>query len=244
LKRTLFATALVACLAACASAPEEAPHAPLAQPASWKAVLIAGDDEEPAFDNAVDAMAGKLARYGVAGRDITVLKANGDGAQAATKESIVKAFANLDPGAADGCFVFITSHGGRDAGLLMKRAEAILTPSDLDDLLSSPCAARPTVVIASGCFSGIFAEGSAMPAANRVILTAARDDRTSFGCDAKRKYTVFDECLLRSMGRGARWRAVMDKARACVSANEEKLGVPSSGPQMWVGAEVGDLSAF
>jgi hypothetical protein len=245
LKTTLLAAALSASLAACASTPEAVSHGPLPQPTGWKAVLIAGDDQEPAFDNAVDAIARKLAQDGVASRDITILKATGRGAQAATKENIVEAFANLAPAAGDGCFIFVTSHGGRDSGLLMTRAEAMLSPSDLDGLLSGPCEARPTVVIASGCFSGIFAEGASMPAANRVILTAARDDRTSFGCDAKRKYTVFDECVLGSINRGVRWQAVMDKARACVASSEQKLGViTSSSPQISIGAEVGDLVVF
>ena len=35
------------------------------QPKGWKVLLIAGDDQEPAFDNAVAAMAAKLASFGV-----------------------------------------------------------------------------------------------------------------------------------------------------------------------------------
>jgi Peptidase C13 family len=241
LKTILLAAALSVTLAACTSIHESASHGPLPQPTGWKAVLIAGDDQEPAFDNAVDAMAAKLARLGIARRDITILKATARGAQAATKENIVEAFANLTPGHGQGCFIFVTSHGGRDSGLVMTRAQAMLTPSDLDDLLRGPCEDKPTVVIASGCFSGIFAEGGSMPATNRVILTAARDDRTSFGCDAKRKYTVFDECVLGSIERGLPWQAVMDQARACVASDEQKLGVMPSSPQIWIGGDVASL---
>jgi uncharacterized lipoprotein YmbA len=42
---------LVALLLAGCASPEEAAR-PLPQPSAWKAVLIAGDDAEPAFDNA------------------------------------------------------------------------------------------------------------------------------------------------------------------------------------------------
>lgn len=243
----LSAAALCTMLAACSAPPAATAtsHGPLPQPMGWKAVLIAGDDKEPAFDNAVDAMAGKLAEFGVPSSNIAILKATEQGRQAATDANAADAFAGLDPAATDGCFVFITSHGGPDRGLFMKRDRGFLDPGELDRLLSRPCAARPTVVIASGCFSGNFAEGRRMPAANRTILTAARDDRSSFGCNAGRKLTIFDACVLDSLERRLTWQAVMDKARACVAANEQALGVDApSRPQISVGADVKDLLVF
>ena len=77
----LVAFALGLSLAACAPMPPSPPslpsptvsEAPLAQPMSWKALLIAGDDAEPAFDNGVDAMAGKLEAFGVPPANITIL---------------------------------------------------------------------------------------------------------------------------------------------------------------------------
>jgi len=249
MKTVISATAVCLLVAACmsappptrprASAPATAAGDTLAQPTAWRAVLVAGDDKEPAFDNAVDAMAQRLVDFGVPRADMTILKANGLGEEAATKVNILAAFAGLAPAAADGCFVFITSHGGPGDGLFMKRARAFLAPQDLDRLLSRPCR------IASGCFSGSFAEGAAMPAPNRVILTAARDDRPSFGCNADRKFTVFDQCVLDSLTGGSRWQAVMEKARGCVEANERALDVDApSQPQISIGAEVGGLLAF
>ena len=246
MKAILLAAALSISLAACNSpSPRTASNGPLPQPTGWKAVLIAGDNREPAFDTAVDAVAGKLSAFGVPRTDITILKATGRGPQAATEANVVGAFESLAPGTGDGCFVFVTSHGGRDSGLVIEPAHAFLSPVNLDDLLSGPCEARPTVVIASGCYSGIFAEGQSMPASNRVILTAARDDRTSFGCDDKRRFTVFDECLLGNFVRGLSWQAVMDRIRACVAWNEQAFGVQApSSPQIWLGAEVADLRVF
>ena len=84
-----------------------------------------------------------------------------------------------------------------------------------------------------------------MPAPNRVILTAARDDRPSFGCNADRTFTVFDQCVLASLDGGLRWQSVMDKARGCVADNEAALGVEApSQPQISVGAEVSGLRVF
>jgi len=230
-------------VASCTNAP--APSHPLAQAGAWKAVLIAGDDAEPAFDNAVDAMDRKLIGYGLRPEDIAVLKSSASGAQAASRDNIIQAFAALAPGTSGGCFVFITSHGANERGLIMKAARSFLTPADLNGFLNNGCADHSTVVIASGCFSGIFANGGNMPADNRTILTAARSDRTSFGCNASRQYTVFDEYVLDGIARGVPWRAVMDKTRACVARNEaEENFQPPSEPQIFVGRNVEQQVAF
>ena len=230
-------------LAACATA--EAPPAALPQPAAWKAVLIAGDDSEAAFDNAVDAMADKLVGFGVRPEDIAVLKASATDGHAADRGNIFAAFDALAPAGNDGCFVFVTSHGDGQRGLIMRAAKDFLGPDELDRLLDRRCGGRPTVVIASGCFSGIFARGDSMPAANRTILTAARRDRTSFGCNAQRELTIFDECMLDSLDRGRPWQAVMEATRDCVVRHEDEANVrPPSAPQMFIGRSVEGHLAF
>jgi hypothetical protein len=237
----------VLALALGACAPTLTPPAPTQvpnlQPAGWKAILIAGDDAEPAFDNAVDAMADKLAAFGVARSDIATLKADGSDGEAATRENIESAFAKFRPGAGEACFVFLTSHGQPNRGLLMKRARTHLNPGGLATLIDLSCRDRPTVVIASGCFSGSFAEGR-MPTENRVILTAARRDRPSFGCNAGLRYTHFDRCVLDNLERGLAWDKVMDRTRDCVAVEEGKLGVRPSDPQLHIGAAARNLRAF
>lgn len=215
------------------------------QPLGWKAILIAGDDEEVAFDDAVDAMAGKLEAFGVPASDITVLKSSGTGVHRATVANIDAAFDHLHLGPHDGCFVYATSHGAPGRGLVIRAARAYLSPRVLNVLLNRACGTRPTVVIASGCYSGIFAEGPPLIAPNRIILTAARDDRPSFGCNADLEYTVFDGCILKSLKRGLAWPVVMDRARACVSGNEWDMRVMRpSDPQLSVGRSIADLRVF
>ncbi len=243
-------------LAACAAAMNPAPAASgsagdpppalvAGQPAGWKAILIAGDNEEPAFDNAVDAMAQKLETFGVASADIAILKASDYGAQGAVRANIRAAFDHLDPGPNDGCFFYMTSHGMRGRGLILRREQFVMSPQALASGLDQACGARPTVVIASGCFSGIYATAHELARANRVILTAARPDRPSFGCNASLRYTVFDRCILDNLAQDRAWDAIMDGTRACVSGNEFDMHVEEpSEPQIAVGAEEAKLLAF
>ena len=123
MKKLLLAVALASALVACnTSADDAAAKAPpIPQPSGWKAVLIAGDNQEPAFDNAVDAMAAKLTSFGVPRSDISILKATSVDQHAATRANIRRAFAELNPAPTDGCFVFITSHGGEGRGLVLAR---------------------------------------------------------------------------------------------------------------------------
>jgi hypothetical protein len=234
---------LALALAGCIGPSPELLGASYRQPLTWKAVLIAGDDAEPAFDNAVDALAGKLEGYGVPPANIVKLKADGVGAEAATGGNIQAAFEKMYPGPRGGCFVFITSHGQPRAGLYMKAANGYLSPLLMSRLLDASCRELPTVVIASGCFSGSFAQPP-VSAKNRVILTAARPDRPSFGCNAGLRYTIFDRCVLENLIKGVAWPVVMNKARGCVAAEEEKMNVPPSEPQLSVGDSVTNLRVF
>ena len=88
-----------------------------------------------------------------------------------------------------------------DLLLLARRAAGsgagrpILPPQIMDQMISSACGRRPTIVIISACFSGVFVP--ALADANRMILTAARPDRSSFGCSESDKYPYFDACMLK-----------------------------------------------
>src|SRR6516165_5322669 len=110
----------------------------------------------------------------------------------------------------------------------------------LANALSRGCAAVPTVVVVSACYSGGFAKGK-MAKPNRIVLTAARNDRPSFGCQVHRVYNFFDECLLGALPKSATWRAVADGSRECVRRMERALGEQPSEPQAYFGAGVADL---
>lgn len=209
--------------------------------AAWQAVLVAGDRAQPVFDNGVAAFYNRLVALGVPAGNIHRLSANGaypdPSVEPATASRVLQRIASLQPRPGDGCLVFITSHGQRGRGIWLAAAGEYLQPAPLAQALTAGCARVPTVVIVSGCYSGTFA-GPAMRAPNRIILTAARGDRPSFGCQADRTYTVYDECLLGAMPFGANWRNIADQTLACVARREQEMRVQPSLPQVSIGAQV------
>jgi hypothetical protein len=93
------------------------------------------------------------------------------------------------------------------------------------------------VVILSACFSGVFIP--ALADSNRVILTAARPDRTSFGCTQNDKYPYYDDCILSSFPQVSDFAALAAAARVCVGQREIKEGAkPPSEPQLFIGAGI------
>jgi hypothetical protein len=211
---------------------------------TWQVVLGAGDDAEPVFDNATHEMNRRLAAAGIPAGNIHRLSASAAelaaGAEPATAEVLLRRIADLPARPGDQCLIFLTSHGERGSGVWLARSNRALTPDELARALSRGCAAVPTVVIVSACYSGSFATGK-MARSNRIILTAARGDRPSFGCQAHRTYNFFDECLLGVLPQAATWRSVSDGTDRCVGRMEHALGAQPSEPQAYFGGTVAAL---
>jgi hypothetical protein len=213
--------------------------------ASWRVLLVAGDDSAAVFDNAVDRFTELLA--GKPGIELYRLTSDrrlrSPTRSMATAKGIDGALAGLDKGSgAQGCFVFMTSHGTPE-GLYLREDDAAkrtLSPGKLDRILDAQCGARPTVVVVSACHSGIFI-GKASKGDNRIWLTAARDDRVSFGCAAEFNLTFFDECLLAAWPNSKTWQQLFDRTKTCVRLKEAELQETSSIPQAFFGAKVKDL---
>lgn len=133
-----------------------------------------------------------------------------------------------------GCLLYFTSHGAPDH---MVFGEARMTPDIMANLVRRICGARPTVVVVSACYSGQFV--NALEGPNRMVLTAARRDRTSFGCGADDRYPWFDGCVLEAMPAAVDFLSLAAGARACVARKETEAGVAlPSEPQLFVGAEM------
>ena len=94
-----------------------------------------------------------------------------------------------------------------------------------------------TIVIVSACFSGVFIPALAAP--NRMVLSAARPDRTSFGCGETERYTFFDTCVLQDLMPSGDFPDFAKLVTTCVAARErrEKMSPPSE-PQLYIGASL------
>ena len=206
--------------------------------ARWRAVLIAGDNNSPAFDNGVEAMRDKLAGRGV--RDIRVLTSDpgaNPGMVVATAANVSSALRT--PGG-EACLAFVTSHGD-ESGFVLRQARGTVAPASLGSALDVGCGTRPTVVVVSACHSGVFlTPGLRQP--NRIVITAAAADRVSFGCGAGDQYTYFDQCLLQQFDGVSTWAELAANTRSCVESLEQRMGIRrSSRPQVFVGAAVAGL---
>jgi hypothetical protein len=231
--------ALACLLAGCIAAARPSEAAALQ---SWRVVLVAGDDSIPVFDNAVDALSGLLAgKPGIELRRLTSdFKREAGDRPIATARSIDGA---LQGSTAQGCLVYLTSHGSEDGLLLHEDFDnrKTLSPSRLDRILDQECGERPTAVVVSACHSGVFI-GRASKGDNRIWLTAARDDRVSFGCGAEYQYTYFDECVLKAWPKSRTFQQLFDRTNTCVRLKESELSQASSMPQSFFGKNVKDLA--
>ena len=149
-----------------------------------------------------------------------------------TPQAIYDAMADLTAKAQGGCLIYFSSHGA-PMGVVVD--QQFLPPGILASMVDTTCGKRPTVVIISACFSGVFVPPLAGP--NRMVLTAARPDRSSFGCGEADKYPYFDQCVLETLPNVSNFATLGTTVQACVAAREAKEGMkPPSEPQLFIGA--------
>lgn len=207
----------------------------------WATAVIAADWRDgggrpiQAFDNARRDVTRELLAAGLPRESLVGYSLRPDVAEPVTAAQALAGVAAATTRATEGCLLYFTSHGSPD-GLVFGPA-ATLTPAAMAILVRQWCGARPTVVIVSACYSGVFTTALAAP--NRMILTAARRDRTSFGCGAEETWPWFDGCVIESLPGAADFLALAAAARTCVARKEQAAGitVPSE-PQLFVGSEM------
>ena len=154
---------------------------------------------------------------------------------------IEKTIADVAAASAPGDIVMIyaSTHGA--PGLLGRSAgDQELEPIETAELKRwlAPLHGQDTVLLLSACFAGSFIPP--LQEAHRIVFTAARADRTSFGCQAGAEHTVFGDALLQALARpGTSLRDIVAATRATVTAQERELRVTQpSQPQVSVGADV------
>jgi len=212
---------------------------------NWAALVVAGDwhahsgAASDVFDNARRDLVKELMQMGFAKDHIQQYSAHPDADRSTMSlhsdpATIEVNFRKLAEQATSGCFAYLTTHG---APLGVVLGDSVVAIREIGDLLDETCPGRPTVVIVSACYSGMFIP--VLHADNRMIVTAARGDRTSFGCSEANTYTFFDQCVLESLPKSTTFPMLSDMARECVTLREKaEMVEPPSEPQVYIGSAI------
>lgn len=211
--------------------------------ASWAVAVVAGDwhshggEQTEAFDNARRDVTRDLVGVGFLPSHILQFSSRSqyyEGTLPAEDTQIYRALKEMAREATGGCLVYVTSHGNRD-GVLVGREQ--ISPREMSQLLDETCGDRSTVVVVSSCYSGVFV--SALKSPSRMVLTAARPDRSSFGCGVADKYPYFDACFLGEFPNASDFPALGRAVQSCVAQRERETGAtPPSEPQLSVGDSI------
>ena len=232
---------VVAALLGFAASAHAQTAAPPSRFANWTSAIVAADWRDganrpiQAFDNARrDLVKGFLAA-GFSRANMVDYSLRPDVPQPTSASAVLDGLNAAATRGTAGCLLYFTSHGVPNAMVFGEAPR--MTPDMMANIVRAACGSRPTVVIVSACYSGIFVNALAGP--NRMVLTAASRERTSFGCAADETYPWFDGCILETLPTAADFLALAAGTRACVARKETERGVsPPSDPQMFVGAEM------
>jgi hypothetical protein len=156
----------------------------------------------------------------------------------ATKRNVKAVLASIARRADKDSLVLLlfTSHGGPNE-LAIKAGygdyKESLSAADLQEYLA-PLGAVPTVVVISACFSGSLVP--ALSGANRIVMTSAARDRSSFGCNPESDGTYFIQALFpKDLDPSASLFAMFRRASLQVAQREKARKLKPSQPQLFVG---------
>jgi hypothetical protein len=207
----------------------------------WAVLIVAGDNRAQSggptqvFDNARKDLVKIFAGMGFAAANIEQFAVNQDkAARPAEIGSIAGALWDLSSRAPAGCLIYFTSHGTPDG---IGVGNAVVPPNKMAAMVNNSCGDKPAVIVMSACYSGQFVPVLARD--SRIVITAARPDRTSFGCGELDQFTYFDDCFLRAMPKAEDFAGLGGLVQQCVAFREKQMKAePPSEPQVSIGAKV------
>jgi len=207
-------------------------------------VVVVALDGDPVFNREAREAGRVLAnRFDAAGH--TVVLANDEGGSKAdapgSPESLSLALAHvaeLMDRDEDVLVLYSTSHGEPDVGLVYKdlqRGVGVVSPPRLAAMLNS-IGFKNRLLILQACFSGQFVP--ALKGPRTIVVTAAAEDRSSFGCQAGNDWTFFGDALINHAFRQPLPLEVqLRRASALIAAAEGREHLTPSNPQVNIGSE-------
>ncbi len=202
-------------------------------------VVVIGLDSDPVFAREAYEAAKVLSRrYGAAGRTILLAAGSGtapNGSTSALDIALAAVAAKMNVNE-DALILYTTSHGGPGVGIVYRDGQAgygMIAPQRLADVLNELRIERRLLLI-SACYSGQFVGALASP--QSAIITAADDDRTSFGCAPGNDWTFFGDALINTALRKYQpLDKAVEEAFSLISAWEFAKGLTSSKPRQFIG---------
>ncbi|MGB0135002.1 C13 family peptidase [Dokdonella sp.] len=193
-------------------------------------VAFAGDGGEDVFRNEVEFVEQLFSQRFDASGHVLVLENNPATVETrplATLTNLRLALTaiaeRMDP-AEDILMLYLTSHGSREHDLYVSMDPLPLnqiSPEALAETLETEPSMRWKVMIVNACYSGGFID--ALRDDSTMVITAARSDRTSFGCGTESEITYFGKAFLaEALNETRSLREAFDLAKAKVDAWEER----------------------
>ena len=186
--------------------------------------------------------AGKVLGRRYNAEDRTIVLAGPDGRSAGLPKGSIRALMMTLASIAekmdtdeDVLVLYTTSHG-LPQGLAYHYGNTgygILSPHRMRDTLRD-LGIKRRILIISACYSGVFVPFLASP--DGAVLTAARSDRTSFGCRAENDWTFYGDALINNALRKPQGiEAAAKEARNAIAGWERAARVTPSQPQTSIG---------
>ena len=132
--------------------------------------------------------------------------------------------------------LYITSHGSDEGSVAVSETGMPFNDLYVDDLKAAlqESGIQWRVIILSACYSGTFIEP--LKDDRTIIFTAARADRTSFGCSDERDLTYFGEALFRdALPASTSLLDAFTRTQRIIAKREEDEGLDASLPQLYIG---------
>lgn len=192
-------------------------------------LAVAGDGSQEVFHREVEYVEKEFAaRFGTAGRTVALVNSRNTVATApmATVTSVRKALkaiaARMDVNE-DILFLFMTSHGSHDHEFYLNengmQLQGLRAPVLAQLLKESGILWK--VVVVSACYSGGFIDP--LQDGRTLVITAARKDRTSFGCADENDFTYFGRAYFKeSLPKASSFQDAFHHAEALVREWELK----------------------
>ncbi|HSD18201.1 MAG TPA: C13 family peptidase [Thermomonas sp.] len=140
--------------------------------------------------------------------------------------------------------LYLTMHGTADHQLALyfpPLVDDVLVPEDLAYVLDK-AGIRNRVIAISACYSGGFIRR--LQGDNTLLMTAARSDRPSFGCDSDSNATYFGRAwLVEGLNRGTDFPAAFRHAEERIAGWEASKDLEPSHPQISEGKAIRDRLA-